>query len=1466
MPKSADPVIESDALKANLQETAVPEVTIAPDHQVLADIVREYKGIHHSISDLLIEINHPFRNWSQILPKFRAFILKHNHQYARHQQGPEAFSQFINIHLMAIEQAWENLKHKKNAPAIFHSKSPKSWDTIIALAMESLLAYLEKFIQDLDEQTLLGHQKAFNTAINKIAALDDQVLILLGQGYHPIKKIAAALLAVSQSVENSAVSSIKRKACFDCGPFTTLYAKLLAIDYHYWLREEDPLPWFTTACGHNHDDWDVTSLFAAISHEAMQKNLAALEPKKKSSQANTERLQQLLTLPAHLDLVRIYKDIPAKLLTIPFPNASYPGAGEKQLPSPDPTFCYLDSTIDRFAENRKLLFLFRIMDTPGLFLIHEETLREINRSLVLLIHEQAFEEIEQFLLTTFQLLKANVIKFPHTSLQCIQVLGTEIFKKGSGGLVESFLWEVVRFGFQYANVTGVDQDWQPIANPAHLVNIRVWISLIVQEPKWCSTLFSALIINLHLSGTCIKDTDLFQRDITELLNHPIGPIYNLAKQFAKLLPVFFNEIGAEGELREVSTELDETHRRKDVLIHFLRKQSHVESSNLIVNFIRAIFAFWHSGDKTVLDQFLPPEVLYGIQSTGPFIDDLHILMKRVFELPDIKRVEDLLAWDATRRDNFLAQQADLNPVEMRRFALLVHMYTLLHEKYNLGLQDLRQQLEIAVNSGFPELQELIEALESGDTFECLDAILDHLENLQKIILSPETFEAREDIYYKRHIAVDIPSVYGRYRERKFDAMGLTFRLENLATVYLEKIPETVNTAFITEATFIRIINCLTIYLRALKIDGITSRYLETYVALLSSSVKQKRFSYTQYLDIFRGLSEGVKDIIYAYYTNLHENNLAIIAPQIGAGNLLPRYRILWHEDDLTGSVHRLNESFLRDLIAGTFGLQHLDNFITKIYQTLENQKELLSESNLDLLMTYNPENVISFLHRGNQQTNNVIMLGNKGFNLSLLAADKKPVPPGFIITTEIFRCWPVVKDFFKAKNEFMSQIRQSLSEMEGMTGRKFGDPSNPLLVSVRSGAAVSMPGMMATLHNVGLNEEISAEFAKATGKEYLAWDNYRRFLQSWAMAKGVEREIFQVLMNQAKAKHDVQVKRQFSAEQMRELALNYQKTIRGIGIGIPDDPWLQLTGAIEMVLDSWDTPKTREYRTLMDVSDSWGTAVIIQAMVFGNISTESGSGVLFTAHPYRKVRRVALWGDYATADQGEDIVSGLVTSYPVSIEQAELDGRSKELSLEKRFPQIYQRLRDIARDLVYEKQWNPQDIEFTFEGPEADDLFILQSRDMITIKKKENFDAFVDSLELTKAILGKGIGVSGSALAGRAVFTVAHINRLRQEDPGTPLILIRQDTVPEDIKEISQADGLLTARGGQTSHASLVALRLDKTCIVGCKNLKVYETEERCEIGGHTIRFGDQISIDGRKGLFLRGIHPLKKEVHILPI
>ena len=1414
---SSPPALSSDALKANLQETAAP-VVIDPAYAPLQEVVSRYQGLSAKIEALLYEISHPYRNWNLIIPELRAFVLKNINHYRDHELGPQAFSLFTSIFLDALR---DSSKNEKLVPRI----------------MEAMLAYADKFIHSLDASALFRFEQSFSLFFAKLQELDSKeplLMLSMVQGHQPVRKMALHLIALRNQMPEQP---------FNCHALAGLMRIILLRNYQYWLSEEDPLPWFEQHCPELSRDWHDQNLLVAISHQRLRDSMQALQ-QIDIDQDCLAGLEALVQLPNHMDIVRLYKDVPAKMVAA------------------------TSSEIDtQHLENRKLLFLFRIMDTKGLFLIHEETLREINRSLVQLIRKQTFEEIEQFFTTTFHLLKANVRRYPHTSLQCIQVIGNEVFKRGNSRLVEAFLWEAVRFGFQYANVQGVDEDWQPIANPAHLTNIRVWLNLIQQEPKWCSTLFSALIINIRLSGTCVRDTDLFQRDITDLLNHPIGPIYNLAKQFTKLMPVFFNEIGAEGELRDVSTELDETHKRSDPLIHFLRKQAHVESNNLIVGFIEAIFTFWITLDREYLREYLPEEVLHQVRDQGPFVDEQHRLAERIKRDLRFSRMDQILAWHDEERERYLEGQTDISEVERRRFSLLVRMYKLLHLKYNLSLPEIQSQLHQAMQSGFPELNRLLEILREDDPFHCLEALLDQLEYLRRIILSEEKFEPKEEIYHKRHIAVDIPSVYGRYSERKFDSLGLTFRLESLANVYLERLFDTVNLSFITQATFIRILKCLRLFSRALQVDGISSRRLDTYISLLASSIGIKRFSYTQHLDIMRGLSEGVKDIIYAYYTNVHQNNLSIIVPQIGKENLLSKYHGSWDEKNMPENVLRLSETFFRDLISTTFGLQHLDNFIGKIIATLEAQKDILDEKTLDLLMTYNPEKAISSLHDENLRTHNLIHLGNKGFNLVVLSRDKKPVPPAFIITTEIFRCYRAVRTFDRARDEFMRRVRAAITSIEQLTGLVFGSPDNPLLLSVRSGSAISMPGIMSTIHNVGINEELVEEYvATHPQAKYFAWDNFRRFLQSWGMASGMERDDFQGLMDTHKRTHKVLYKKDFSPEQMRQLALSYQQAVRKRGYGMPEDPWLQLIGAVDTVFDSWHTPKAREYRHLMAVSDDWGTAVIVQTMVFGNLSSQAGSGVLFTAHPYRKVRRVALWGDYATGDQGEDIVSGLVTSFPISVEQAEIDGRDEDKSLERLFPEIYQRLLEISRDLVYDKEWNPQEIEFTFEGPGPDQLYILQTRDMITIKKKEHLTVFVDSDLAHKAILAKGIGVSGSAMSGKAVFNEENIRQLRRDEPNTHLILIRQDTVPEDIREISLADGLVTSRGGQTSHASVVATRLEKTCVVGCRDMQVYETDEYAEISGRRIGFGDPIAIDGRHGLLIEGNYPLREEVHILPL
>ena len=327
---------------------------------------------------------------------------------------------------------------------------------------------------------------------------------------------------------------------------------------------------------------------------------------------------------------------------------------------------------------------------------------------------------------------------------------------------------------------------------------------------------------------------------------------------------------------------------------------------------------------------------------------------------------------------------------------------------------------------------------------------------------------------------------------------------------------------------------------------------------------------------------------------------------------------------------------------------------------------------------------------------------------------------------------------------------------------------------------------------------------------------------------------------------------------MQDLALSYRKAIKNNGIEIIDDPKTQLQQSIDQVFKSWYSKKAHAYREILGISENWGTAVIVQSMAYGNLDTDSGTGVLFTRNPQELGDRVMLWGDFASGAQGEDIVSGLVKTLPISNEQKPFEDRTAQLSFEESFPEVYSKLLGISRDLIYIERWGAQEIEFTFEGKSGENLHILQTRDM-ALRRKESFLAFLPSEKLSSSYLSRGIGVGGGALSGRAVFDLDEIYSLRENDPDTPLILVRSDTVPDDIRHISAADGLLTARGGSTSHASIIANRLGKTCVVGCNNLVVWENEKRCIINDHLIKGGDFLSIDGRNGSVYAGSHIAKE-------
>ncbi|MBF0193144.1 MAG: phosphoenolpyruvate synthase [Magnetococcales bacterium] len=1395
---------KSDALRANLLETAVEPISIDSRHEPLRVVVANYAGILKNLDRLLRELNHPYRNWKLIMPELRGFVLKNCSRYISSKDGPGCFLLFSDFFLGALVEVRA--------------------EADIRTVLEGLTAYLEKQAQLLKGEQIADYAQAFETIILALSALPDSRLLLLSQTHHPLKRTVSLMIKKTNKAGLPFPLSAK--------VVQQLAVRSLHATYEYWLQQSDP-EWYAVL---------GTDPCDQISHKALNKVKEELE--QLSQEPTTPAtLEKLTKMPSFLDIIRHYREA-AELL----------GQGND------------GDTVsaEHLIEGRKLRFLFHIMEIDGLSMIHEETLREINRSLVRLIRlQRSYSEIHEAFITAFSFLKANVVIYPHTALQCIEVLGIEVFRHNNNRLVESFLEQTVRFGFQFSSVTGVDNDWQPICNPAHLYNIRIWLSLITQNPPWSPVLFSALIINLKLTGALIKDTDLFQKEISHLLNSGIKPVYNLSKQFCRQLPVYYNEIGAEGELRTVSTELDEISRRKDRLIHFLRKQCHVESTNRIVDLSYNILKYWQTGEKEVLQGLVADAILADIVPNGPYFDHVHIIMKALFD-------DEELLNDPVNQPLYLVEEkiksfSQLPASEGRRVLLMIRLYHQLELKYNLGFRGIRQPLRQAVEDGIPGMDALLTILESGaEGYERLGGLLDAMESLKETILSEEVFPAREEIYQKRHIAVDIPSVYGCYQERKFDALSLSFRLENLANVDLEGLVGRIPEDFITRAAFFKVFKYLKIFLRALHIDGVTSRKLTHMQDVLERFLELNHFSYHQYLDIFRSFSEGVKDIILSYYTTHHRDNLSIIVPMIPREALLSKYASLKDDNDDVISVERIGESFLRDLIAETFGLQAFDRFISRILQILARQQEVLSPPRLDQLMTYDPARLFCSLYKPDHRVRNLIHLGNKGFNLVELEEKGLKVPAGVVLTTEFFRCRPVIREYPPASRDFMARLRKQVTLIEDQTGLVFGSEDKPLLLSVRSGALISMPGMMQTIHNVGLNEKIVEGLVRESGNGFFAWDNYRRFIQSWCMTFEVDRGIFTDLMHSAKRRYGVKKKHELSEGQMAELAKQYKQIADEHDLLIPDDPWQQLLGAINQVVESWESTKAKEYRSIMNISDSWGTAVVLQRMVYGNIHQQAGSGVFFTSHPHRKLDRVLLWGDYTPGNQGEDIVGGLVSTNPMSLEQCEYDGRDPKNSLQQCYPKIYNKILEEAHHLVDVCNWNAQEVEFTFDGPEEENLFFLQSRDMITSKNRQAiFHSFVDSQRLRESRLIQGIGVSGGALCGKAVFNLDQVEQMRLKDPKTHLILIRYDTVPDDIREISLADGLLTARGGQTSHAAIVAARLEKTCVVGCEDLAIHEEEGVCKINGNTIYCGDKISIDGNRGLLFKGWHEI--ETSLLP-
>ncbi|MBU2548522.1 MAG: pyruvate, phosphate dikinase [Proteobacteria bacterium] len=1385
---------QSKALEVNLRTSRV-EVSLDPKYQTLLEVVAEYLGLAEGLTALLEEVCHPYKNWRYVLDETRRFALNNYHLFLGHERGPEGVRLLVEIFFEALSEL-------------------KDEDQRID-AVDTLLFYLQQIINE-SETELPRFIGVLADAFDRLRGLDDEIFFLVVSSYHPVNLLALDLCRTAPPRT-------------DFGPVSALLHKTMAASCRYWLGEPDPQTWFESEAGHKVRSKRLRGLFTPVSHHRCQEMLETLNGLDPAGTGGSRKsLSKMAGLPSFKDLANHYEQLPRALAE----------AGERY----------------GLGEQWMLIFSFHIMNVSGLAAIHERTLREVNRSLAWLIGHQEPAEVQVLIAKTFRILNQSARRYPRTALNCVLNAGQAVYRTDESDLVEFFSNEVVDLGFQAPELGGVGDDWQVKSNEAHVLNIRVWLQLIELNPRWSKKLLSALIINLALGGVFIKDNDLFSRDITGLLDSDISPVYNLVKQLCRLFPSYFNEIGAEGQLRDISTQIDEISRRDDPLVHFLRKHAHVESSPRTVTLIEQVIEFWRTKDKKPLRELVPPDIWRQIVSEGTHVDGMHRLVNLLFESGAVSRVQDLLQLpDDELAAIITPRRRGVNKRDRDRLSLAQTLYQMLYQKYHADDVGLENYLDVFPPETMPRSVALKSVLALRDPRKKLVAALEYLEVLKGVILSEKRFEPREDIYHKRHIAADIPSMYGSYHEVKFDALGLTFRLEALVNTLFQELIDQIDLKLVTRATFVQILDYLRLFDRALKLDDIGSQELERQIELLTFALNVRGFSYTQYLDIFRGFSQAVSNIVNDHFNNIHQNQLGRILAHVRPDQLMPPYLPVRGRVDAEELNYRVTEIFLRERISTSLGLQAFDQLMTRILNTIFHQDHEIPQGMLPVLLNYEPDRAVTPIAPVNETISDVIHLGAKGYNLTQIIALGLPVPPGFIVTTQVFRCREVIERYEPAKEQFRGLIASQLDLLEKQTGRKFGDPKNPLLLSVRSGSSISQPGMLATFLNVGINEKIVEGLAEAAGgRTWFAWDCYRRFLQSYGMSHGLSRNDFDAIILEYKQNFDLSFKREFSGEQMGQVALAYKDYIRSHGIQIEERPFEQLILAIQGVFASWDSTKARTYRQIMDISDDWGTAVTVQAMIFGNLSYESGSGVFFTHNPRWSGDKLMLWGDFTLANQGEDVVSGLVGTLPITRFQAEMENRPTAGTLEEDFPEIYRYMRELAKEMIYTWGFSPQEMEFTFEGPSRSDLYFLQTRDMV-LREHRQVDGFDPDQKTPGEMLGRGIGVSGGRMTGRIVFSLFEIQRWRSDEPETPLILVRGDTVPDDIREINEADGLLTARGGSTSHAAIVAHRLKKTCIVGCEGLVCDEPARTCTVGRTVLKAGDWITIDGLGGSVYKG-------------
>jgi pyruvate,orthophosphate dikinase len=1013
--------LRSSALAVNLRRTAV-DVAIPAEHAVLLEITEDQYGVHRETKKLLREINHRYVGWAQTLDELHRRATGDLARYLAHERAGEALHVFFGLYAKVVEQA-----------------TP---DSVRETALRRWLYVLEKVVDESGER-LPELLQALQRAVSRLGAILREQPHLAVIASSRLRHLAGRLLAVLPEPTGHAVEHT-----------LDLLAWSLRCVYEQWLSHPDPSDWYRELAG-SEVEAGLPEVVTAISHARQRSGLDALD-RAAEAESLAVRADALLGLPDGAQIERGFLEAAASL------GGSDDASG--------------DGSIARIH------WLIRVLSLSDLAAVHRQALAEIHHAYRDALRDADRACFEQIVREIHAGLRRSSLAGSPAAYSLISKIGVDAMASEDPERIDVVVDEMLDWEFPGPQFSGFTDEWSVRVDPAHLRAIRAFLEVIGESPERARPLIAALVVRLTLGGVFMADTDLFQKDVSALLNRRIGPVYHQVRHLLALFPVYFNDIGAEGELREVSSRIDEIGARKDPLCHFLRKQCHVESNPRLLDFTDAIGGFFASGDPEPLRTYVSPSLYEALDPERPEFQAMH---RALAELVGETGFGDWADRDAEALGRELSQ-AEMPPVVREKIQLLLRLRELVGRKYALHHDDLLERM-----SGFHAIDEeevagLREALAGGRDEEALSILLAVLERLKEIITDEKPTEGHEEIYRKRHIAVGIPSMYGRYREEKFEAVGLGLRIESLASVLFERMITVDEREYVSLGTLRRTATWLRMLLRAVRVDGCEARGVALGIGMLEQALETPGTTLDQHVNIFQIISRSIEQLIRIRFVDVYDDVLdRILARPLEDGSE-PESA----DDSNRPETLKASEGFLRDRISKAFGVQSLDRLVTDTIRDLAHTRETFHREAQDLMMAFDLDRCTVPIGAGEEPRGGVVALGNKGHLVTRLAGAGLPVPAGFVLTTEVFRCRQAIRACAGLRRDLRGRLRDEITRLEGLTGSRFGEAERPLLLSVRSAAAISMPGVLDTFLNVGINREIARALASRSG--------------SWGAARGRE--------------------------------------------------------------------------------------------------------------------------------------------------------------------------------------------------------------------------------------------------------------------------------------------------------------------------------------------------------------------------